>query len=644
MRFRFLRPPAFVVLAALGAIATPGCRASPPPGPPTTAVRRPDLILVTIDTLRADRVGVYGGPSGLTRAIDEVGRRGVIFLDASAHVPLTLPSHASIMTGRYPIGHGVKDNSGFALGARPETLATRLHRFGYRTQAFVSSFVLNRHTGLGQGFDTYNDRFDTGRSRLTLTSLERRGPEVARDAAAWMAGAQHPFFLWVHFYDPHTPYDPPPAFRSKFPERPYDGEVATSDFALGDLLGAVPERDRAQTLVVVTSDHGESLGEHGEPEHGILLYESTLRVPFVIAGPGVRAGTVVRRPVQHADIVPTLLDLLHIPPPDDLDGVTLVPMMHDGNLNGPRASYAESAFGQLHFGWSALHAIREGDWKYIDAPDPELYDVRADPREQSNLYGRRPDEAAALARTLSRAMARGSPPDARAPIDSASAERLRSLGYVTGHLVVGQPATVAGADASGADPKRRIGDYVAYVSVFNEATAALDAGQSMQAERGFRRLVVLFPGAFEAHQYLGRALAALGDHDRAVHEFDVAIGLSPRQAILYFDAARSLAARRQFERAFQRIDEGLRLEPTSFYGHVVEGFVARLAGRVPQAVAAFEKALAINGELAVAQYQLGKIAEEGGDRAGALARYRKAIEDDPSFEDAQVALRRLERR
>ena len=239
------------------------------------------LVRAHVAHVRADRVGVCGGPSGLTPALDALGRLGAVFLDATAHAPLTLPSHASILTGRYPLSHGVHDNSGFTLASAVPTLATVLHDSGYHTAAFVASFVLRGSTGLARGFDVYDDRFEgAGRSHLTTTSLERRAPEVARAAGSWLATAPRPLFLWVHFYDPHAPYDAPPAFAEKFPGRPYDAEAAASDFGVSTLLAAMDSARRAETVVVATGDHGEGLGEHGEPEHGQYFLTAPSRIWF----------------------------------------------------------------------------------------------------------------------------------------------------------------------------------------------------------------------------------------------------------------------------------------------------------------------------------------------------------------------------
>jgi arylsulfatase A-like enzyme/predicted negative regulator of RcsB-dependent stress response len=606
------------------------------------APRRPDVVLITVDTLRADRVGATGGSAGVTPAIDELARGGATFLDATAHVPLTLPSHTSILTGRYPIAHGVHDNSGFTLGADVPTLATILHGLGYHTAAFVSSFVLRAATGLSRGFDRYDDRFEgAGRAHVTTASLERRAAEVARDVTQWLAAAPHPFFLWVHFYDPHAPYEPPPAFAARFAGRPYDGEVATADFGVGGVIGALPAATRGNTLIVVTADHGESMGEHGESEHGILLYDATLHVPLVIQGPGVGAGVRVDRQVRHVDLLPTIAEVLGIPPPAGIDGVSLAPLLRGAaavetragvnNANEAPTSYAESRFGELHFGWRPIRSLRDGDWKYIDGGAPELYHVRSDQAERDDITGSHADTAAGMAKALG-ALAGARP--ATTVADSEVAERLRSLGYVTGRVELG---------GGNGDPRREIVRYEAYVKRFNAAAGALDNGRARDAETTFRQLTREFPRAFEAHQYLARALVARHATKEAVAELEMSIQLSPREPVLYFDAARALADEGEFDRAFRRVDEGRRLEPTSFYGPLTEGVVARAAGQTDRAEHAFQAALQMNPTLAAAHYELGAIAESHHDRDRARREYQRALDDDSTLDIARAGLARLAR-
>jgi arylsulfatase A-like enzyme/Flp pilus assembly protein TadD len=591
---------------------------------------RPDVILVTIDTLRADRVGAAGGRADVTPTLDAIARTGVAFTDATAHVPLTLPSHASILTGRYPTSHGLQDNEGAPLSGDIPTLATLAHAAGYHTAAFVGSFVLRRTTGLARGFDVYDDQFEgVGRTHLTLSSLERRAPEVARRAGDWLRTAQSPYFLWVHFYDPHAPYDPPPAFASRFPGRPYDAEVATADFGVSALLDAIGPDRRKRALVVVTGDHGEGLGEHGESEHGMLLYDATLHVPLIIAGPGVPAGLTVRHQVRHVDVLPTMLAFTGIEPPAHLDGHSLLPLA-ELDRSDPPPSYAESHFGALHFGWSPLRSVRDGTWKFIEAPAPELYSLRDDPGERDNRYSKRADLAAAMTRALPKpAQERGgtSTPAADA------AERLRSLGYVTGRVTIG--------GAEGQDPKEQIGRYEAYVRAFNQGLASLEEGRPREAVKLFRDLARSFPRSFEAHQYLGRALAATGAYDDATVELDTAVARGPDVAALYFDEARVLADAKQLDRAFARLAEGRRLEPSAFYGALTEGLLARKAGQPARAEQALREALRLNPALSVAHFELGRLAEDRGDRAAARAEYQSALDLDATLDEARRALDRV---
>jgi arylsulfatase A-like enzyme/Flp pilus assembly protein TadD len=581
---------------------------------------------------------LLGGNPAATPALDALGRGGVTFLDATSHAPLTLPAHASIMTGRYPTKHGVHDNAGFALVDTVPTLASLLKASGYHTAAFVSSYVLRASAGLGRGFDIYDDRFEgLGREHLTLSSLERRGPAVARDAAAWLASARHPYFLWVHFYDPHAPYDPPPAFAERFPGKPYDGEIAASDFGVGTLLSALPADQQSQTIVVATADHGEALGEHGESQHGVLLYDSTLHVPLMMRGPGIPAGIRIGRQVRHVDILPTLLDLAGLKLPGGGDGASLRPLL-DGSAERSRdeapLSYAESRFGALHFGWAPIVSGRDGRWKFIQAPAPELYDLKADRSEAVNRFAGN-STGAAMARILGQ-IAAGPAQGSTVPGREAdTAERLRSLGYTSGRVDLGSTAAAG-------DPKVEIARYEAYVKSFNDGLAQLETNQPEAAEKTFRRLARAFPNAFEAHQYLGRALAARGVYADAVRELDLALALNSTESVLYFDSARALAGSRKFDAALARVAAGRQRDPHSFYGALVEGLVAKASGDYEHAARAFKEALTINPSLATAHFELGAIAERRGDLTSAAASYQKALDGDPASYQARAALQRVQ--
>src|SRR5512139_1322212 len=278
---------------------------------------RPNVLLITIDTLRADRLGCYGDRDAATPVLDALAARGVRFPDAVAHVPLTLPSHATILTGVTPLKHGVRDNAGFVLGSTLRTLAEQFRAGGYETAAFVSGFPVHHRFGLARGFETYDDRFPQGGDPARPPYVERRADQTIAAVTAWLARRsaedRRPFFIWLHLFDPHAPYDPPEPYRSRFSARPYDGEVAFADAQIGVLLGRLQQvGQRGQTLVLATSDHGEGLGEHGEPTHGLFIYDSTIRVPLILAGPGVPSGRVVASLARGIDLAPTLLDLAHV--------------------------------------------------------------------------------------------------------------------------------------------------------------------------------------------------------------------------------------------------------------------------------------------------------------------------------------------
>jgi choline-sulfatase len=385
---------------------------------------RPNILLVTLDTTRADRIGAYGYGAAQTPRLDGLARRGVLFERALSAAPITLPAHTSLMTGAYPFTHGVRNNGTFSLGDTVPTLATTLQAAGYRTAAFVSAFVLDRRFGLARGFDVYDDR----------APLERRGDRTAAAACEWLdarAADPAPFFVWLHLYDAHDPYDPPPPFREAFAGRPYDGEIAFDDQAIGSVLDRLERIGRLPaTIVAVVADHGESLGEHGEDTHAVFIYESTLRVPMILAGPArLPAGRHVKSTVRGIDLAPTLLDLARQPPLRGAQGQSLMPLVEGTSAAAaPVSAYSESYFPLLYMNWAPLRSIQDERWKFIDAPAPELYDLQHDPMEQTNLAARRADRRR-------RRPDRGADDRQR---DSSEAGRARLCGVV-------EPRRVAGA-------------------------------------------------------------------------------------------------------------------------------------------------------------------------------------------------------
>src|SRR5438093_11208 len=428
------------------------------------AASRPDVLLITIDTLRADHVGAYGYAAAQTPALDRLAREGVLLEEAVAQVPQTRPSHASLFTGRYPFEHGIRDNISAPLPSKIPTLATLLGRAGYETAAFIGAYPVARPSGLDQGFDTFDDPFSDpphptlspkGKRVHTEPRSERRASEVVDHALAWLAKPRDkPFFLWVHLYDPHAPYEPPSPYRQRFARRPYDGEVAYADAEVSRLLAWLDRsRRRANTLVVATSDHGEGLGDHGESEHMLLGYDSTLRVPMLISWPGrLPAGARIAGQFRSVDLLPSLLELLALPAAST-SGVSRAADLRSGARIPEGESYAESLYGSLHFGYAPLRALRGHGWKYIDAPRAELYRVADDAGETKNLLAAQGQVAGGMRARLrgyEAAVTRPTPsPDA--PADAA--EKLAALGYLGGGFFAGTP--------SGADPKDHLAELEA---------------------------------------------------------------------------------------------------------------------------------------------------------------------------------------
>ena len=391
------------------------------------------MVIITLDTTRADYLPVYGFMDAAMPHLDRLAREGVVFDQATSVAPLTLPAHCSLFTGLFPPRHGVRDNGDRPLSPQHTTLAETVRAHGFSTGAFVGSVVLDADRGLAQGFDTYGGVVDARVSQRAPGPPRRRpGDEVVTDAIRWIEGiGDSRFFLWAHLYDPHRPYDPPEPFRSRYTD-PYLAEIAFADAQIGRLLEALERRKLLdRTIVVVAADHGESLGDHGERDHGIFVYESVLRVPLIIRGPGIsprRVADVVRL----VDVMPTVLDLLGVPRPP-LDGMSLVAALHGDPQHVELDAYSESQY-PLRFGWSPLRALRAGRYKMIDAPRPELYDLDRDPFEERNLYAERRDVARAFAQrlaTFEHDIALKPRTDGADPLPSGELQqRLAALGYI----------------------------------------------------------------------------------------------------------------------------------------------------------------------------------------------------------------------
>jgi arylsulfatase A-like enzyme/tetratricopeptide (TPR) repeat protein len=616
---------ALAVVSALVAAASACAR----PGPTKTAAlpSRPNVLLVTIDTLRADHLGCYGRAGASTPVLDALARRGARFETAIAHVPLTTPSHASILTGLTPLRHGVRDNGDFVLPDGIPSVAEAFRDAGYRTAAFVSAFPLDRRFGLTRGFDVYDDRMPHGGDRRRAAYVERPAAQTTAAARAWVeAGPPSPWFLWVHYFDPHSPYEPPPDLAARFAGRAYDGEIAFVDAQLGTLLAFLDtKRLFAGTLVLVTADHGEALGEHGEETHGVLVYDATLRVPWIMAGPGVPAGAVPTVVARGIDVAPTLLELAGaIPARAAMEGRSLAPALR-GQAMSDEPAYAESLFARLRLGWAPLHAWRDARFKLIDAPRPELYALDTDPGEARNRSTQQPDVAEGMRRAL-RAALSSRPPDAAADPGPDAAERLRALGYLAGTAAT--PAT-----ASLRDPK----DGIALVNRLERGIAAVRADPA-RAVRELRDVLAQDARMALGRRYLALALSNAGDAAGAIREvetLDKAGQAGFEDLLLLADALRM--AGRPAE-ALGVLDRAEKMQPRSPEPALTRARVLTAMGRVADAGVSYNRVLAETPTHAEALRGLGDLALAQGDAAAAAGYYQRILAGDARDVSALVKL------
>jgi arylsulfatase A-like enzyme/Flp pilus assembly protein TadD len=594
----------------------------------------PNVVLITIDTVRADHVGCYGYRQAHTPNLDALAREGTLFQTVVASVPLTLPSHCSILTGTYPPLHGVRDNLGYNLGESPPTLADILKRNGYITAAFVGAEVLDARRGLNRGFDTYSSPFRRKMGRdnplvFNLQDLQRRAQEVVDDALGWMSAHSgrpaKPFFVWIHLYDPHTPYDPPARFRALLHD-PYDGEIAYADDAMGKFFGYLKEHALYdQTLIIVASDHGESFGEHGEFTHGYFIYDTTLLVPLIIKPP-LGSGMTPRHiaaPVRTIDIAPTVLQFLGIATPSGVQGSSLLSLMLGKTTALPTsATYCETYYPS-EFGWSALRALRSGHLKYIDAPKPELYDLSTDPQETHNLYQTQRATALELKSQFESLVARVTPKESspRAPVSPTDLEMLASLGYVA----TSDPISVGSPERPLPDPKDELETYKALLS----ATHLAAEGKCASAIPSLARLTQEQPALFLGHMTLAKCNLATGRYDAAESALDFAVRLRPDnlEAKFYRGICQFQEGRlKESLSTLQAVAEVLRDEP---YLHFYLGSIYEREGTAEQALAEFQRCAAINPNFEVAVFKVGYYLAKSGQFPEAIVQFKKVTAMDP---------------
>ena len=567
---------------------------------PASLERHPNVLLITLDTLRADHLGCYGDAAAITPTLDALAARGVRFATAVAHVPLTAPSHASILTSRTPLGHGMRDNGSYVLPTGVRSVAEDFSEAGYRTAAFVSGFPLTRRFGLDRGFETYDDHLPRGSDPRRTAYVERTADRTTDAAAQWLDGLRSvakptpaPFFLWVHYFDAHAPYEPPAAFMARAAS-PYDGEIAFVDSELARLLTHLDAATgSAPYLLLVTSDHGESLGEHGEDTHGIFLYDATLRVPFILAGNGVPKGQVAETVARGIDVAPTLLDFagLHAKDANAMEGRSLRPAALGERLPDAPA-YAESLHSQLQYGFAPLHAWRSARFKLIEAPRPELYDLKADARETHDRASEEASRLDAMRRELRNVMATTTPVAAHA-IDAETAARLDALGYLGGG---GRNAPTP----TGRDPK----DGIGLVTRLGRNGMSLARSEPQKAIRELTALLAEDPGMLVVRRTRAVAYESAGQYEAAIRDL----------------------------RALEK--EGA----LSAEDSVVLGDSLRLAGHTQDAIAVLQSTASKNPRFAQPWLSLAAVLVAQNKIADAAAAYRRVLEIAP---DQIEALRGL---
>ncbi|MGZ7039279.1 MAG: tetratricopeptide repeat protein, partial [Thermoanaerobaculia bacterium] len=576
----------------------------------TTCARKPpskyNVLLITLDTFRADRVGAN------TPNLEKLGRESVSFRNAESPAPLTLPAHATILSGRLPLHHGVRINGAGSFSG--ETLATSFSRGGWRTGAFIGAFVLDHRFGLNRGFDVYDDAIlrDPNDDSTSNLEAQRRGSEVVDAALTWLGAKDaRPFFAWVHLYDAHVPYAPPPPYPQT-----YDGEIAYVDAQIGRLLASV---DRRNTIVAIVGDHGESLGEHGELTHGLLLYEGTLHVPMMIAAPETKA-IALAEPVSTSDLAPTIASLAGGPALVNTDGRDLAANLRESSEPKRAAVYSESEYPRA-FGWAGLSAMRGGTIKLISGGAPELYDLAADPHETVNVLAKERrtyrELEAAVATFQKTAVATST-----AVVDAETRAKLAALGYI---------APSAGSSSSGPprDPRSMMPLFVR----FENAIVMLDQHRPKDALSPLQQVVAADPANRLFRKTLGRAYRELGDLPKAIALYRESVALGPEDPDAWYDLGSTLQEAGNETEARVAIGEALKREPNRPEAHNGLGVSYAASGDLRRAEEEFRRALEVDPRNARAWNNLGNVLRDSGRLDEAGQSFRRAAEFAPNYPD-----------
>jgi arylsulfatase A-like enzyme/Tfp pilus assembly protein PilF len=615
-----------------------------------------NVVLITIDTLRADHVGCYGYKQIKTPNIDGLAADGVRFERAFAVVPVTLPSHTSMLTGTYPMLSGMHDFSGNKLSPAQPTLASVLKQAGYQTGAVIAAAVLDSRFGLNRGFDFYYDHFEFSRlDEANLDQMQRPGNVVADVALNWLEkdwlekdwpskNSQKKFFLWMHLYDPHFPYQPHDPYSREYAAQPYDGEIAFADEQVGRLLRFLKEKGiYRNTVIVLCGDHGEGLGEHGEKTHGFFIYNATMHVPLIIRMPENAAGRTVSDPVSLVDLMPTVLGAVGLEVPSQVQGRSLLPEIRDDRRREDQAErdrvlYGETFLPRIHFNWSELRGSENTKYHFIDAPRPELYDLAQDPGELHNLFTEKKavaEEMRAKLAGMIRDYSAGKELAEKTGLDPALMERLKSLGYAGfsgGADPTGKDPTISSRDLP--DPKDRIATY----ELISEAVADSQHGRYRESIEKLKSVVKTEPNSVPAHYIQGLNYYHLKMFTDAVDELQKTVQLSPDYALAFFNLGMAQAHAGEIDAAIATLQRTLQLDATNFEAAFNLGVAFLQKQQLEPAAAAFRQSVTIDPEFARGHRALGETLLYQGKLDDAITELRRAVELAPQERDMHESL------
>jgi arylsulfatase A-like enzyme/predicted Zn-dependent protease len=612
-------------------------------GPPSFARLREgrdfNVIVITLDTTRADRLPCYGRRDLSTPTIDAFAARGVRFEKCYAQTPLTLPSHTTLMTGTLPLFHGIRDNGGFFVPQKLKTMAELFKDKGYETAAFIAAYVLDSKWGLNQGFDTYFDKFDFSKfKRISLGTVQRPANEILDQALPWLEERKDKrFFAWLHLYDPHSPYEPPPPYDKLYADRPYLGEIAFADSQIARLWSWLESNGLLEkTFIVFAGDHGESLGEHEEQSHGFFVYQSAIHVPLIIVTPFPKLQGVISPEVSTlADVLPTVCDMAGLPVPAEVQGRSLLPNFFGRRRKETPLAYSETYYPRFHYGWSDLKSVQDARYKLILAPVPELYDIIADPREEKNLvylekkvYDRMNAEAQAF---IGRAGQNAYETD-YSKIDEETRQKLAALGYVGSFT---DPAMLKGKKLG--NPREKIG-------VFNRLSEAREMGLDGKADEAIKiiqGIIASDPDITDAYFSIGNIYFQVQKYKEAIGYFEQVLGRKPDDSFAAINIALSYESMGRFEEGEKFLLDYIKKGFSDPQLYFMLGNMNYIQKKYDQAVPYFEKCLAANAESATSHSLLGAIDVIKDNLPGAEEHFRKAAEINPRLANLHFLMAEL---